>query len=363
MATVLEHARGGQRGLIVLTHKEVFLLEHGRLTKGSRRSIASPNLARVARKVLSRIRDDYVVGAHIGGKISSDHPVFSGSFQDFTMATPLQWRASDAHPVVPLVSAFFIPKTFSEYNRRRRSWDLLHVATDGAGKNWDRFISVTADLLSKQPGLRVLAVSTHGCEKSEWLLRSRLREIKSGISHGLHHISLVPKNGEKGLPAAVMANLLGDSKVICLFSQSEGTPKIITEAMMAGCFPIVYEDLLRTCSFLPDLDNDKNTMKETNELERITSAITEFSEEISNAVREVAQSKFELTKNVQSLETFLRDLTGQDWDLPRHEDLRLRLPAHTKNGAYWFRGKLNSSTADLATPRNWIGFESWLRRS
>ena len=362
MATVLERARGGQRGLIVLTHKEIFLLEHGKLTKGSRRSITSPNLARFARKVMSRIRDDYLVGAHIGGKISPDHPVFSGSFQDFTMATPLQWRASNAHPVVPLVSAFFIPKTFSKYTRRRRSWDLIHVATDGPGKNWDRFVSIAAQLISQQPHLRILTVSTHGSEKSQSHLRSKFEKIKSEISGGLHHISLLTKNGERGLPAAVMANLLGDSKVICLFSQSEGTPKIITEAMMAGCFPVVYEDLLRTCSFLPDLATYENTMKETKELEKISAAITRFSEEISDRMCQVAQAKFELVKNVQYLQIFLRDLTGQDWDLPKHEDLRLRLPAHTRNGADWFRDKTNVSTTDLATRKNWADFESWLRQ-
>lgn len=359
MATLLARPKQASPGVLVLTHKEIDFLRNGRRSPIGRYRFLYPIEILFARNVLRVLRRRYLIGAHIGFKLPASHDVFSGKYNDFLMSTPTLLNVIDGLklPVFPKTSAFFIPEHFREYMSEQRSWDLIHISTNARYKNWDRFGRVAADLISKYPKIKILAISTHSSETSRKHLDDMLEKTMGKSYKSITYLSHISQVGGKGFPPNFIATLLGDSKVLALFSENEGSAKVVAEALAAGCLPTIYETLADSSAFYPERDLFEMTMVPGSEsdailnLMKIDSRTREKISRVSLDLRGLRVSEVELRD-------FLSELNAAKIDSTLEDDFRLTLPSQDMSGSPWLTGiRRSQKTADLSSIRDWHKFQ------
>lgn len=367
VATVLDWPREGRRGLVCLTHKEASFLFSGSLQWGplSRYRRFHPRGA-VARYVWRTLKAQYDFGVHFGSRVRANHPANSSQWA-FRMATPL--LSDEPERRVVLTSAYFIPDDFmpspgSEFVAQRR-WDLVHIATASGYKNWDRALSSVASLAQSRPKFKALLVSTHGTEKqlrtfTRWLDQLLPNSVKDRVQHA----AILTASGEKGLPEEVVKALLQSSKTLVLFSESEGTSKIVSEALMSGCRVVVYNTLLLNSAHHPSLPGSLFQMRigsEEETIERCLDLAPESETDQANRLSAV-RSAYSEERNIVRLGEELSSILGRPISLVGNGFFRLQLPAHTARGMPWIKDSTFRTSSDLSSTSDWFRFWRFLSK-
>lgn len=364
MATVLDWPSAGRKGLVCLTHKEASFLFSGSLQWGplSRYRRFHPKAA-VARYVWRALKAQYDFGVHFGSRVQANHPANSSQWA-FRLATPL--LSDEPEGRVALTSAYFIPEDFApaQFVAQRR-WDVVHIATGSGYKNWDRALSSVTSLAQSRPNFKALLVSTHGTEKqlrtfTRWLEQLLPNSVKDRIQHA----AILTASGEKGLPEEVVKTLLQSSKTLVLFSESEGTPKIVSEGLMSGCRVVVYNILLLNSAQFPSLPGSLFQMKSGSEKETIERCLdlapeskTDQATRLS-AVRATFSEEINIVRLAEELSTIL----ARPICLVANGFFRLQLPAHTARGMPWIKDSTFRTTSDLSSTSDWFRFWRFLSK-
>lgn len=364
VATVLDWPREGRRGLVCLTHKEASFLFSGKLQWGplSRFRHFLPQAA-IARYFLRELEAFCDFGIHFGSRVPENHPAHSSRWA-FRMATPLLSKEPERR--VALTSAYFIPDDFmpSEFVAQRR-WDLVHIATASGYKNWDRALDAIVPLAQSRDNFQALLVSTHETEKelrrfTRWLDQILLKSGQGRIQHA----AILTAGGEKGLPQDVIKVLLQSSKALVLFSESEGTPKIVSEGLMAGCRVVLYNALLLNSAHFPSLPGSIFPMKSGAEQQTIERCLDLPAEsEADQASRlSAVRSAFSEEVNIVRLSAELSTLLARPISFVGNGFFRLQLPGHTPRGMPWIKNPTYRTTSDLSTTLDWLNFWRFLSK-
>jgi|GEM_PF-1991923 len=336
MAVLLARPRSGRRGVVVLTHKEVKWLYGG----------ASPRLRRRHRSHLQqrvdRLRDRYAFGVHAGWRLSPSSAALDERWE-FVLATERLAPTLPGARRIARSSAHFIPDGYGLPAAERRTWDLVHVATQSAGKHWSRFLAASAALLAGDPSLRILGIATRVPGGPS--LRDQASEVL-GDNLGRSFILEEPDSLGflKGWHPRIIERILAETKVLCLFSEIEGSSKVVSEASMAGCLVVLYEQLIDCCIEVPDDATHIRRMRRGAEAETLAAAIR--SADGHRPDRASLAAFYGETASIAHLRTRLNEILGHPVDLEDTEGLRFRLPAHSDVGMPWVRRGPRTTTAD-----------------
>lgn len=337
MAVMLAAPSEGRRGILVLTHKEAKWLLGGEPRRPS--GIVRGSLLRR----LERSRDRYAIGVHSGRRLSANSAALDPRW-DFVMATELLAPSLEPHRRIALSSAHFVPDGYGLPWSSARGWDLVHIATQSAGKQWSRFFEIVAELLDADPSLRVLGIATRRDEQPS--LRAPAADILGQhLDRGFVLAEPVGGAFYKGWHPRVIERILADTKVLCLLSEVEGSSKVVSEASMAGCRVVLYEQLLACCVAVPAGTDHVVAMTPGTEAGVIQRTIVGFP--AYRADRAVLAAFYGERASTVTLSRRLAQILGHPVLLDDADDLRFRLPAHSDTGMPWLARRPGDSTADV----------------
>ena len=357
--------------MISLTHKEAAFLVRGTLGWASPlglvqrlrfRHLRGLALASFARRVLSKLQEKYRVGVHVGSSLPADHPAFDSDRWDFILCTEKLWRGPPSLKMIPLSSAHFIPERFSSKVPQKKEWDLTYIATDSWYKNWPIFAKVSRELVEQDSKFKILAVSTHTNEPGrknfvKWLKR------KLGDTYGKNvtHFTAVTNGADKGFDQEKISSILRSTKFFVLFSQSEGSSKVVGEALMSGCSVFIYKAFREECADWPMIPED-HLLQEGSEASQIRKRLV-FENETGASLAPPANEIINycgLEHNVRRLSSELSRILGFSVNISPDDHLRFRLPAHTALDMPWFSASKGRATSDLSKIREWAQFKRHL---
>lgn len=336
MAVLLARPQVGRRGVVVLTHKEVKWLYGG----------GSPPLRQRHRsqlhRRLDRLRERYAFGVHAGRRLSPTSAALDQRWE-FVLATERLAPELAEDRRIARSSAHFVPDDYGVPMPEHRTWDLVHVATQSSGKHWPRFLAASAALLATDPSLRILGIATRAPGQPS--LRVEASEVL-GDHLGRSFVLEEPDSTGffKGWHPRIIERILAETKVLCLFSEIEGSSKIVSEASMAGCLVVLYEQLVECCIELPEGARHVLPMQPGSEVMALAAAIRNAADYRPDRRRLTAF--YGETASIAHLRARLAEILGHPVDLEDTEALRFRLPAHSDAGMPWIRGDRPTVTAD-----------------
>ncbi len=360
MAHIFKHPSGSRKGIIVFTHKEVRFFRGGR---GGR----FPQILGYGDR-LRKIKEKYFVGIHFGWLVNFDD--FYNTF-DFLMATEsvvsgLQEKCTRL--VIPLRSRDFTPPVFNNEDSRTKFWDILCISNNSRKKHLSLFLRELRKTYQAGHRFRVLLISP--IRKNE---RWRIKFYRSLESDYVRDFTQAERDlftllrpgvfhGFLGLPQTALSHYYKSSKVFTLFSEVEGGPKVVSEALLCGLKVVVKENLRGGGR---DYLNDNNAVF-FNDFGVAWKALVEAVEGYAEYRPDIEQLRENLgeERSLAKLREYFSILFEQsgstfDGDLIDTDSLNLKLPAHMVEGIPWGAGR--HRTSDILTGRQFSIFLQHLR--
>jgi glycosyltransferase involved in cell wall biosynthesis len=328
----LKEPFGESKGVIVFTHKERDLLE-----------MKIPVLA----KTLRLLKTKYFLAMHWG---FFRQGVANVSWIDFHLAAEgtLSLAPSDTTPVIRLCSRNFLPGFFRKTDSPK-IWDILNVSRPAKFKNIPQFFSAVKAMYEKGFLTEVLLLCV--AEKTEPELYKTYLEMFSATERE-HFVFLMTLSGNNAFPLSRqrMAELYNDSRILTLFSDSEGESRVIAEALCCGT-PVVAKKHL-TGGGRDYLDESNSRLFETPQeaAETFIDMLENYEKYNFDPTR--LQSELHEEPSIAKLEVELRRVFsrhGAVFDGPlKTEELDRNLPSHILTLPKELR---RSSTNDLVSTK------------
>lgn len=307
MATILKKPTESAKGVICFTHKEV--------------SSIKP----------SCLQGKYFLGVHYGGfSIGATVPNWASFYFGRNSVV-----GNANHAIrIPLASANFTPECFKQIPCDKM-WDIINVSRNARLKNLNLFFDAVKRLYSRKKMYRVLLVCPTRREENDWDHYTNITEVYYGRFSEKEReyftlLRLSPELHYLGLSQSQLAMFYQHSKVCTLFSETEGSPKVITEALLCGCPIVVYNKQLGSGrDFL-----DKNNSVQFGNFAEADVALEEAVENYTSLIPSTAlYDEMSITYTLPLLKQYLAGLYqshGQvfDGELINTDNLNLRLPAH-----------------------------------
>lgn len=361
MAHIFKHPTPEQKGIIVFTHKEIHFFHGLRANRIQRLFFPKDYYA----KYLDAIRQKYFCGIHFGWY--SGYREIYNDF-DFLMATPsvLDLAGNTVQPMlIPFRSRNFIPEVFQPMPASQKYWDIICVSNNNRKKNLAEFLRAIRHIYDAGYAYRVLLVSR--VSKNEDKQGDKFYvELEDDYQQLFNHderdrftlIRPAQTNDFIGLPQPTISFFYNSSKVFTLFSEVEGGPKVVSEALLCG-LPIVASRKLVGGGL--DYLNESNS--------HLFDKLDTAHQALIDAVENVEQFQVDIQGLRQDigLEGALKQLkdyfsrlyqqNGQNFDgeLINTDRLHLRLPSHTRAGIPW---ATEGVTADILSRQK---FDIFLR--
>jgi G:T-mismatch repair DNA endonuclease (very short patch repair protein) len=316
-----------QKGVIIFTHKEVGCFQ-------SKPSILNK---------IGNIKNQCFIGVHFGGFSKGVAPP---PYADFVMG---RTSVVDSHGKfqIDLASANFTPSFFQPTNQPHY-WDIIHVARPSLVKRPIEFIKNIKKLYNLGYKFKVLWVCPTRKEEEPRDHLTDVAEIyRSTFTPAEQELFTLLRLGNDlgylGLSQRQLAYFYQHSKVITLFSDTEGSPKVITEGLLCGCDVVVYSGLRGSGR---DFLDSTNSVMFNNYDYAFESLITAVERVCKVDVDKVAGYMRE-DKTVPKLKEkfnklYQRNAQKFDGELINTDYLNLRLPAHFTN-LPWGRGDFYTS--------------------
>jgi glycosyltransferase involved in cell wall biosynthesis len=231
VAYVLKKPEGASPGVIIFTHKEFGFFSEER-----------PALA----DAIELLKAKYVLGMHWGHYAKDVVPPPDIAFH---LAGPgtLHLRPGMSSDVFPLASRNFRPPEFRN-EHANKFWDIFTVARPMRLKKLDEFFKVLKRVMAERPQTRTLLIcpeipdakeSSHYIEMvrdmREWFTEAEQENITLLLlSKELYPFPLSPRT---------MVHFYNASRFFALFSEQEGGPRAIPEALLCGLPVFVRKNL------------------------------------------------------------------------------------------------------------------------
>jgi len=340
---ILKQPEADSPGIITFTQNEAL------------RGVAAPG-GRVAPHLIEATRHgEWLFGVHIQGDMSSTQAWPREAWQAFFMwPDPSAQFLSNipAEDVIPLNCVNFIPSGEPRTEASTRRFDLCVVSRPSPIKRIRETLLTIKALMSTRPKLETLLVvpdprlfnrgeesyALLGLDRAFFELPKRLF-----TSEELARVSFIcssqPSFGTFPLSERLIRELYEQSKFVLLTSHSEGTPRVVAEALISGT-PCIVSKNLRS-GILHYLD-DSNALRIADEPETAAAEIDEALSALGrfHVDRTKMRIAFSAEHNRQPLLNYFAALFARRgkpvqgrWFL---DDLHMRLACHGRKHNYQF---------------------------
>jgi len=330
MPTVLRLHTPDSPGIITFTHSEALW--------------GVPALSKRARSFLESEHQDgnWIFGVHVQGDCSF---LDSWPLQDWQ--TFVMWPNVDDHflRLVPaerrigLNCVNFMPHNLVQQSDSNGKTDVIVVSRAAHIKGISNSVEIVRELLRLRPVTTFTFVvpdprqwsgrrkSPKGFDQSFFTMARQLF-----LSRELTQITFISSSQESfglfPLGDGAMANLISDSKILLLNSVSEGTPRVIAEALLVGRPPAIPDKLRTGIDSELDSSNTIRLPPDNNEAAQLLASVLDGESKIQIDLEKV-KNYFSEESNLPTLKNRLTALAGtadeNTWLL---EDLHLRLACH-----------------------------------
>jgi len=304
------------------------------------------------RKAFRKTQRHYFVGVHYGWTASSI-PLYENC--DFLM-TPQQIDTNRNNQIIhiPLASRNFTPQCFQNKNQIKY-WDILCVSRMAKFKNLDYLLKSIRKIFDKGYNYKVLMIVSENkkiyAKKFYTNLMDDYYSLFSYNERQNFSIMLLSSNiGFAGLPFEVMSHFYNSSKIFTLFSNAEGSSKVISEALLCG-LPVVVKDNLE--------GGGRDFLRKNNSIlfssfenahESLIQAVEHYNlfKVENETLRQNLSEEFSLEKLKEYFKRLFEE-NGQTFDgkLINTDHLNIRIPAHLNENIPWAKDRF--STADIVT--------------
>lgn len=342
MAHIFKHPQKNSKGILLFTHKEVQILSIGILTYKNfiyyyyRRLIFILFLKPKYMKIIDKIKFKYFIGIHIGGNIT--HPI-GLDFLDFCMGFKKCKKIFDKLHFIPITSRNFTPNFFLKKNENDiKYYDFFSVTRITINKNLSASFDTIRKLYDNNYNYKFLIIALPGSEEdNRKIFKEYYSKFNTEERHTFHFIIMDEGINKYSMHQETLVNFYKKSKVFFLFSEEEGEPRVIQEALYAGLPIICYK--YQKGGGLDNLSNINSIM-----FESFGEAWISFIESIKkydflkkNTLKLIDQSGYEdnflnLKNNFKHL--YEKENLQYDFELINEDNLNFRLPAHFRDIKY-----------------------------
>ncbi|MFT4598576.1 MAG: glycosyltransferase involved in cell wall biosynthesis [Bacteroidia bacterium] len=269
MAHILKKPTAENKGVLLLTHKEIAYFGKGL------KQIRYPAVNNITNKFFpldkfksyyakkfEQISQKYFIGEHFGW-YHRDYG--TKPFIDFYLCTESTVTFKEPGKVVtiPLSSSSFINKIF-ENKGYNKIYDVMCVSHSGKNKRLKDFVYAVRKLYDEGYKYRVLLINKESIlenSKGHYVeLEDDYHRLFSAEEKQL--FTLVRIKGSLsllGLPSQAISEFYNLSKVFALFSEQEGEPRAISEALICG-LPVVMNENIRAGGVGLDMLTNENSV-------------------------------------------------------------------------------------------------------
>ncbi|WP_425395011.1 glycosyltransferase [Aeoliella sp.] len=261
---------------------------------------------------------------------------------------------------IPLVSANFTPDYFVPNPEVPKYWDLIYIARNSRHKKLEEFFQCVRNIYDAGRDYKVLLICrTDGTNSNSTIAfrdlagtyyrlfspAERERFTLLGLSSELRYL---------GMSQRQLVYFYQSSKVATLFSSREGTPKMISEALLCGLPVVVNRSLEGGGRRHLNKSNSVQFSGYSNAHLAVIEAVENHRQlqPSSQRMRGVLSEEFSLPKLIDYLRE-LHELHGKrfDGELINLDRLNLRLPAHLVDDIPWATD--SSMTSDIVSQSQW----------
>jgi len=361
MAHIFKNPTPNAKGIILFTHKEMAWFFRGKnKTKLIKSFVKDPSLRKGIEVVKNpsskyinsykKIRAHYFIGMHVGGNpagiTSYNNCDFYLAFDQFDM------KGMENILRIPIVSRNFTPRCF--YNRHQEKyWDILCIARAHKLKNLDLFFKSIRKIYDLGYNFKVLLISPQNRNEDQKKFYTSLMDnyYKLFSYDERQKFSLIRLSSEvafPGLSHELMAHFYNLSKVFTLFSQIEGSPKVLSEALCCGLPVVVKQDLRGGAKDFLDKTNSIFFDTYENAHEVLIHAVKNYEDfDIDSEKQRKDLGEENSLRKIKEYFNILYEKNGQrfDGELINTDRLNVRIPAHLNEDLEW--AKTRFETADV----------------
>lgn len=361
MAHILKHPQAGNKGILLFTHKEIGYFSKFRkrtrfevLNQLQEQFLPVDEYQPFFDKHLQAIREKYFLGVHFGWW-QRDYPTMP--YLDFYMGGEgaLTFKEPEKIFFIPLSSRTFIPAAHKADPTAPKIWDILCISNNANHKRLHDLLGAIRKIYDAGYSYRILLlVPTKLREDGHASFYQDLEnDYYSQFSYEERNdfilMRLSPKLAFLGMPFGILTSFYQQSRVFTLFSDEEGEPRVISEALICELPIVAYR---HTKAATTDFLDEKNSVL-FDTYEASHTALIQAVEQYEHfdidgeAMAKVCREDYTLLAFREYMQTIYQQ-AGQTFDgeLINEKNLFLGLNAHDLD-VPWARGRFSS--ADILT--------------
>jgi len=360
MAHIFKNPTPSAKGIILFTHKEMAWFFRGKnKTKLIKSFVKNPSIRKgteVIKNPLSKfvtmykkIRDHYFIGVHIGWDPAGQNLFDNCDF----------YLAADAYDMkkvenifrIPIVSRNFTPKCF--YNRHQKKyWDIISISRNPKHKNLNQFLKSIRKIYDLGYDFKVLLISPKNKNENDRFYTSLMDDYYSLFSYyERQNFSLLRLSSDvafPGLSHELMAHFYNSAKIFTLFSQVEGSPKAVSEALCCGLPVVIKRDQRGGAKDFLDKTNSIFFDTYDNAHEVLIHAVKNYENfKIDSEKQQKVLGEENSLAKIKEYFNTLYEKNGQKFDgeLINTDRLNVRIPGHLNEDIEW--AKTRFETGDV----------------
>ena len=344
MAHLFKAATPTTQGILVFTHKE-----RDRFFKSH--SLPMGGL------------DNYLCGTHYGGvqpSIRKRRPN-----EQFIMGTETAVRFLAPEPYrIPYLARNFTPSFFAPNPEVPKRYDVLCVSRCHKVKNLNKLCTAMRQLFDAGKRLRVHLI-VPGQKKPDtkyWDVFGHHKKKFSPAERKIFTVVHAPGTSFRGMPQEKLVEYYQRARAFVLPSQREGSPKVVSEALLCGC-TVVLDEKLKGGGL--DQINDENAVlfrRGYSLADALVDAVAKSKASTwdSSALAQEIREDYTLDKLKESFRGLYRKHDQEfDGELLNTDNLNFRLNGHWHD-VPWFDGN-TKLPADIVTRSQFDTFMTYVK--
>ena len=266
-------------------------------------------------------RGSWLFGVHIQGNFTGLGIWPNESWHSFILwPNPEEPYLSNVREkVIPFSCINFLPESLATVTRTLPEYDMCVVTRAANVKNIETSIQIVKQMLQIRPQLQCVMIVPDSRVMIKGKIKSDSAETfyfqhltKMFTSKELKNISFISSStdsfGKFPLSGTFVSNIIKNSKFLMLNSHSEGTPRVLAEALLLGTPCIISENL---SSGINHLMNSRNSIAISDEphiaASQIDAALNKYAE-LFQVDRSEAQVHFSESSNVEEFKATLSEM-------------------------------------------------------
>ena len=254
MAHIFKYPSKSSKGIIIFTHKELnlfkvkFKLDRNILYNPIyfiKKNISDLILKNKFKQLIVKIKENYFIGVHWGWHSQN---IETPWWVDFHMTSPNTVTFKGNPFQIPLSSAHFTPSVMKKRADINKYWDIICVAKSHKNKNYSKLLQSIRKIYDFKKNYKILfVIASNKDEEKNYFYENIFDYYYNNFSSRERELFTVikthPDTGFQGFSYTFLSYLYNSSKVFTLFSEIEGSSKVIKEALLCGLLIVVKKNL------------------------------------------------------------------------------------------------------------------------